>query len=101
MNNYVPQILNDDLDAFSLSDFHYQPLVLVSTAGAGCAFMLTAIPGSHCFQPLESMITSISTISCRQQAFTSEFAPFADLSLNLNQGQGSLQIPPFCSRIEN
>ena len=101
MNNYVFQILNDDFDVFFLSDFHHWLLILVSTAGAGHALMFTATPESHCFQPLEFMITSTSTMPCGWQAFTSESAPLADLSLDLDWGQGSLQIPPFCGRIKN
>ena len=66
MNDHVPQILNDDLDAFSLSDFHHQPLVLVSTAGAGCAFTLITTPESYCSQPLESMIMPTPTMPCGQ-----------------------------------
>ena len=66
MNDHVPQILNDDFNAFSLSDFCYQPLVLVPTVGASYASMLTTTPGSHCSQPLKSMITPTLTMPCRQ-----------------------------------
>ena len=101
MDNYMFQILNDDFNAFFLSDFHHQSLVLVPTAGAGHTSMLITTPESHCSQPLEFMVTPTSTMPHRQQALTPESAPLTGLSLDLNQGQGSLQIPPFCSGIEN
>ena len=65
MNDYVPQILNDDFNAFFFSDFCHQPLVLVSTVGTGCVFMLITTSGFYCSQPLEFMITSTSTMSHR------------------------------------
>ena len=101
INNHMLQILNNDFDVFSLFDFHYWPLVLVPTAGAGCTLMLTTTSESHCSQSLESMITPTSTMSHRQQAFISESAFLAGLSLDSDQGQESFQIPSFHNRIEN
>ena len=101
MNNHIPQILNDDFDVFSLSDFCYWPLIFVSTVSADHAFILTAIPESCCSQLLEFMIMSTSTMLCEQWALIFESVSFAGLFLNLNQSQKSLQIPPFCSGIKN
>ena len=69
--------------------------------GAGHTSTLTATPEFHHSQPLEFMITSTSTVPHRQQAFTPESALLTGLSLDLNQSQGSLQIPSFHSRIKN
>ena len=101
MDNHVPQILNADLDAFSFSDFCHWPLIFVSTVGAGCVFMLTATSGSCCSQFLEFMIMSTSIMPHEQWALTPESAPLTGLSLDLNWGQGSLQIPPFHNEIKN
>ena len=101
MNNYMPQILNDDFDIFFFFNFCHQPLVFVSTVGAGHTLMLTATSGSHHSQPLEFMVMLTPTMPHRQQAFTSESAPLAGLFFNPDQDQGSLQIPPFHDRIEN
>ena len=62
MNDNISQILNDHFNAISLSNFHHQPLILVSTAGAGHASTLTTTPESHHSQLLKSMITPTSTM---------------------------------------
>ena len=101
MNNHMPQILNNNFDVFSLSDFCHQPLILVSIADAGHILTITAISEFHCSQPLEFMIMPISTMPCGQWALTPRSALLTDLSLDLNQGQGSLQIHSFHGRIKN
>ena len=65
MNDHMPQILNDNFNVFSLSDFCHQSLIFVLTADAGCTSTLTATPESHHSQPLESMVISTLTIFYR------------------------------------
>ena len=101
MNDHVPQILNDDFNAFFLFDFCHWSLILVLTADAGHASIFTTTPESHHSQLLESMIIFTSTMLCRQQALTLESASLTGLSFDSNQSQRSLQIPPFCNKIKN
>ena len=84
MNNYISQILNDDFNVFFFSDFCYQSLIFVSTAGAGCTLTLITTSGSHHSQFLKSMVMSTSTMSHKQQALTPESASLTDFSLDLN-----------------
>ena len=70
-------------------------------AGADHTSTLTAIPESYHFQPLESMIMSTSTMFYEWWVFISGSALLAGLSLDSDQGQGSLQIPFFHGRIKN
>ena len=56
------QILNDDFNVFSFSDFCHQFLIFVSTVDADHISMFTAISEFYHFQFLEFMIISISTI---------------------------------------
>ena len=70
-------------------------------AGAGHALILTTTFESYCSQFLESIITPTLTMLCGWWALTPGSAPFAGLSLDPDQGQGSLQISFFHGRIEN
>ena len=96
----MPQILNNDFNVFSLSNFCHQSLILVFTANTGCVFTFTAISEFCHSQPL-FMITSILTMFCGQQAFIPESTSFAGLSLDSNWDQGGLWIPFFHSKIKN
>ena len=65
MNNHMSQILNDNFNAFFLSDFHHQFLVFVSTAGVDYVFIFTTTAESYCSQFLKFMITFVLTMFYR------------------------------------